>query len=82
VLGVERSLAWAVCFGRLVKDDEREASTVADLHLVAFACLMLRIAAATAFDTSIRGHCRDRERAFKYPPSSDDPGTEAGISLR
>ena len=39
-------------------------------------------AGLAAFDASIRGHCRDRERAFKYPPSSDDPGTEAGITLR
>jgi transposase len=42
---VERSFAWATRFRRLVKDYERYASTLADLHLVAFVCLMLRKAA-------------------------------------
>jgi transposase len=37
---VERSFAWATRFWRLMKDYERYASTLADLHLVAFACLM------------------------------------------
>jgi transposase len=45
---VERSFAWATRFRRLVKDYERYASTLADLHLVAFACLMLRQAALLA----------------------------------
>ena len=39
---VERSFAWAARFRRLVKDYEGYASTLADLHLVAFACLMLK----------------------------------------
>jgi transposase len=39
---VERSFAWATRFRRLVKDYERYASTLADLHLVAFACIMLK----------------------------------------
>jgi len=37
---VERSFAWATRFRRLVKDYERCAQTLADLHLVAFVCLM------------------------------------------
>jgi transposase len=45
---VERSFAWATRFRRLVKDYERYASTLADLHLVAFACLMLKQAALLA----------------------------------
>ena len=45
---VERSFAWATRFRRLVKDYERYASTLADLHLVAFVCLMLRQAALLA----------------------------------
>ena len=45
---VERSFAWATRFRRLVKDYERYASTLADLHLVAFVCLMLRQAAQLA----------------------------------
>ena len=45
---VERSFAWATRFRRLVKDYERYASTLADLHVVAFACLMLRKAAQLA----------------------------------
>ncbi|MDJ0388862.1 IS5 family transposase [Roseomonas sp. E05] len=45
---VERSFAWATRFRRLVKDYERYASTLADLHVVAFACIMLRQAAQLA----------------------------------
>ena len=41
----ERSFAWAARFRRLVKDYEGYASTLADLHLVAFACLMRKQAA-------------------------------------
>jgi transposase len=39
---VERSFAWATRFRRLVKDYERYASTLADLHIIAFACIMLK----------------------------------------
>jgi transposase len=45
---VERSFAWATRFRRLVKDYERCAQTLADLHLVAFACLMLKNVAKLA----------------------------------
>lgn len=45
---VERSLAWATRFRRLVKDYERCAQTLADMHLIAFVCLMLRNAANLA----------------------------------
>jgi transposase len=38
---VERSFAWASRFRRLAKDDERLPETVAGLHFVAFAYLML-----------------------------------------
>jgi transposase len=38
---VERSFAWASRFRRLVRDYERLPETVAGLHFVAFACLML-----------------------------------------
>jgi transposase len=38
---VERSFAWATRFRRLAKDYERLPDTVAGLHFVAFACLML-----------------------------------------
>ncbi len=38
---VERSFAWAIRFRRLAKDYERLPETVAGLHFVAFACLML-----------------------------------------
>ncbi len=38
---VERSFAWVARFRRLARDDERLPATVAGLHLVAFACLML-----------------------------------------
>ena len=45
---VERSFAWATRFRRLVKDYERCAQTLADMHLVAFVCLMLANAAKLA----------------------------------
>lgn len=45
---VERSFAWATRCRRLVKDYERYASTLAGLHIVAFACFMLRQAAVLA----------------------------------
>lgn len=38
---VERSFAWTTRFRRLVRDYERLPATLAGLHLVAFACLML-----------------------------------------
>lgn len=42
---VERSFAWAARFRRLARDYERLPGTVAGLHFVAFACLMLHQAA-------------------------------------
>jgi transposase len=39
---VERSFAWATRFRRLVKDYERLPQTVAGMHLLAFACIMLK----------------------------------------
>jgi transposase len=38
---VERSFAWAARFRRLARDYERLATTLAGLHFLAFACLML-----------------------------------------
>ncbi len=38
---VERSFAWAARFRRLARDYERMPETLAGLHFVAFACLML-----------------------------------------
>jgi hypothetical protein len=38
---VERDFAWASRFRRLVKDYERLPETVAGLHFLAFACLMV-----------------------------------------
>src|SRR6185436_8879209 len=38
---VERSFAWAARFRRLAKDYERLPATVAGLHFLAFACLLL-----------------------------------------
>jgi transposase len=38
---IERSFAWAARSRRLAKDYERLPETVAGLHFVAFACLML-----------------------------------------
>ena len=39
---VERSFAWMARFQRLAKDYERISTTVAGMHFVAFACLMLK----------------------------------------
>lgn len=38
---VARSFAWVTRFRRLAKDDERRPGTVAGVHVLAFACLML-----------------------------------------
>jgi transposase len=38
---VERSFTWATRFRRRAKDYERYPSTLADLHILAFACLKL-----------------------------------------
>ena len=46
---VEQSFAWATRFRRLVKDYERYATMLADLHVVAFTCLMLKQAALLSF---------------------------------
>ena len=43
---VERSFAWAARFRRLARDYERLPDTLAGLHFLAFACLMLARAAA------------------------------------
>ena len=45
---VERSFAWATRFRRLAKDYERYADTLADMHRIAFVCLMLKQAAQLA----------------------------------
>jgi transposase len=39
---IERSFAWKTRFRRLVRDYERMAETLAGMHLVAFACVMLQ----------------------------------------
>ena len=43
--GLERSFAWATRCGRLVKDYERYASTLAGFHVIAFVGYMLKQAA-------------------------------------
>ena len=45
---VERSFAWATRFRRLAKDYERYADTLADMHRVAFVCIMISKAAQLA----------------------------------
>ena len=45
---VERSFAWVTRFRKLVKDYERCAQTLADLHLIAFVCIMLKNVAKLA----------------------------------
>ena len=42
---VERTFAWATRFRRLVRDYERCASTLADIHLIASVCIMIKNAA-------------------------------------
>jgi transposase len=44
---VERSLAWTARFRRLARDYERLPATLAGLHFVAFACLLLHRAILT-----------------------------------
>ncbi|SCZ13363.1 Transposase DDE domain-containing protein [Microvirga guangxiensis] len=42
---VERTFGWATRFRRLVRDYERFPQTLADLHVIALVCMMLRHAA-------------------------------------
>jgi transposase len=42
---VERTFAWTTRFRRLVRDYERLPQTLADLHVIALVCLMLKQAA-------------------------------------
>jgi hypothetical protein len=39
---VEWTFAWATRFRRLVRDYERLPQTLADLHVIALVCIMLR----------------------------------------
>src|SRR2546428_13720910 len=56
---VERSFAWTTRFRRLVRDYERLPATLAGLHLVVFACLMLHHWIALSRP----------EQSFRPPPS-------------
>jgi transposase len=49
---VERSFAWMARFRRLARDYERLPETLAGLHFVAFACLMLHRLLLTLIDSS------------------------------
>ncbi len=49
---VERSFAWAARFRRLTRDYERLPETLAGLHFVAFACLMLHRLLLTRTESS------------------------------
>jgi len=49
---VERSFAWAARFRRLAKDYERLPTTVAGLHFVVFACVMLARLAVVMTESS------------------------------
>ena len=53
---VERSFAWTTRFRRLVRDYERLPATLAGLHLVVFACLMLHHWMAFSGPTSRHVH--------------------------
>jgi transposase len=54
---VERSFAWAARFRRLARDYERLPQTVASLHFIAFACLLLhRLFSTFAAFTAIVVH--------------------------
>jgi transposase len=49
---IERSIAWVARFRRLARDYERLPQTLAGLHFLAFACLLLyRFAVKLAFST-------------------------------
>src|SRR5947209_18502232 len=53
---VERSFAWTTRFRRLVRDYERLPATLAGLHLIVFACLMLHHWMAFSGPTSRHVH--------------------------
>ncbi len=79
---VERSFAWATRFRRLAKDYERLPETVAGLHFVAFACLMLHACSQLRISALLQplspatasGHIRSRLRSSS--------GIACGLSCR
>lgn len=67
---VERSFAWASRFRRLARDDGRLPETVADLHFLAFACVMLHRLVTTVAHTSshrLGRRRRSRRHGTKLP---------------
>jgi transposase len=81
---VERSLAWARRFRRLARDYERLPETVAGLHFVAFACLMLhRIATLPSISMTRSSRIESRRSSFGYQHQrrQGGPGTTSGPSL-
>lgn len=64
---VERSFAWATRFRRLAKDYERLPETVAGLHFLAFACLMLK-QCFSILTSALHALADERERLLPLPP--------------
>jgi hypothetical protein len=66
---VKRTFAWMRRFCRLAKDFERPLKTVAGLHFVVLACIML----ARCFATSA-SHARDPRRSHRAPGPAEPAG--------
>ena len=69
---VERSFAWAARFRRLARDYERLPSTLAGIHWIAFACLMLN-SSSPKFTTRSR-FCEFRNPKCILRYNSNEPG--------
>jgi hypothetical protein len=76
---IERSFAWTTRLRRRVEDCERYASTLADLHVVAFTCAMLKQAAllaASAYGAPDRRQNGTNQQHLGTPstPPEEQPG--------
>src|SRR2546421_9019537 len=66
---VERSFAWTTRFRRLVRDYERLPETLAGLHFVAFACLMLSRVMPALIASSYQPLAPCSRSAWASPPA-------------
>jgi hypothetical protein len=74
---VERALAWAKRFRRLVRDYERLPQTLAELHVIALVCLMLRQAANyIAVRNSLQAAFRRDKNKHIEPRTLNETGSQ------
>jgi transposase len=76
---VERSFGWAARFRRLAKDNERLSETLAGLHFVAFALLMLKKAAPLFEWSSYHARSRLKDSGWATVLNSNTVGRDGKV---